>query len=288
MENKNLFEIRNLTCSYDNKKKVLEVKKLDIERGKLIVVLGSSGAGKSTILETLGLMNETINKGSEVHFYPENNGKYDNFYNLWVEKEKDIVYNLRNKHFSFIFQNTNLMPNFSAYENICITQLLQGNTLFKSIKKAKKIMNELNLEKININKKTYELSGGEKQRIAFVRAITPEFTVLFGDEPTGNLDINNSNKLMKLLKKNLLDNKKTAIIVTHHIDMALNFADKIIFITKAVNSNKKDDYSEIIEENIFDSINGENGKKIWKNHKGNERINISEQLKNLMKNENES
>ena len=154
MENKNLFEIRNLTCSYDNKKKVLEVKKLDIERGKLIVVLGSSGAGKSTILETLGLMNETINKGSEVHFYPENNGKYDNFYNLWVEKEKDIVYNLRNKHFSFIFQNTNLMPNFSAYENICITQLLQGNTLFKSIKKAKKIMNELNLEKININKKT--------------------------------------------------------------------------------------------------------------------------------------
>ena len=240
-----LFEIKNLRCTYDNSKTVLEVDQLTIEKGKLVVIVGLSGAGKSTLLETLGLMNNTIAEGSELLFYPNGDDKDAyNFSDLWKDKTEEQLSNLRKKHFSFIFQSTNLMHNFSIYENICLTQMLQGKSMNDSKERVMKMMelvglNEGRLLK-NTNgsngnklfKSTSEISGGEKQRVAFLRAFSSDFTVLFGDEPTGSLDENTSNQLMQLIKKEIVELQKSAIIVTHNIDLAVDFADTIVILTK--------------------------------------------------------
>ncbi len=240
----NLFEINNLKCSYNGGPTVLDINKLSITKGKLVVIVGVSGSGKSTLLETLGLMNNTIKNGSSIKFLPSENESL-NFENLWDTKNNGAIYEVRRRHFSFIFQNTNLMPNFTVYENICLTQMLQGKSAKKSIERAEYFMNLIGLEEIDKNKKSYEISGGQAQRVAFVRAITPNFSVLFGDEPTGNLDEKNSSDLMRILKERIVDWNKTAIIVTHNIELALEFGDQIIMITKP------NQHGTIEPENIF-------------------------------------
>lgn len=255
-----LFEINNLKCSYDGKNVILEVEHLEIPKGKLIAIVGLSGAGKSTFLETLGLMNNTILEGSVIKFYP--NGDDTQAYDLkefWNKSDDRILSNLRRAHFSFIFQSTNLMPNFSTYENICLTQMLQGKSSKEAMKIAREFMELIGLEEISETKKTYEISGGQRQRVAFVRAITPEFTVLFGDEPTGNLDEKNSRDLMQLLKQKIIELEKTAIIVTHNIEMALEFADNIIVISKP------NEHGVIQKDNVFYS--DENGAWVNMNRK---------------------
>lgn len=249
----NLFEIKNLSCAYNHNPPVLEVRDLSIARGKLVVIIGLSGAGKSTLLETLGLMNNTICHGSSIKFSPSPEKSYQ-FENIWNKNKDNTIFEVRRQHFSFIFQSTNLMPNFTVYENICLTQMLQGRSAEESSQNAKKIMNMVGLQEIDINKNSYEISGGQAQRVAFVRAITPDFTVLFGDEPTGNLDEKNSWDLMNLLKEKVVEWEKTAIIVTHNINLALEFADQIILITKP---NK---HGVIEQNNVFEKNNSE---KCW-------------------------
>jgi len=264
MQNKNIYEIDNLICSYNGLNEVLKVKSLNIPAGKIIVLLGVSGAGKSTILETLGLMNNTIKSG-QVLFKPDSNSF--SIGELWKSKNFSTLAKIRRKYFSFIFQNTNLMPNFTAYENISITQMIEGCSKNEACEKAQKTANQLNLI-INENKNTYEMSGGEKQRAAFIRAITPDYTVLFADEPTGNLDEENSKKLLENLKKSIEQHKGTAIIVSHNIDMAIDYADQIIVLQK---NQISDDisYGEILEENIFNIKDPENRDK-WLDSNGNE------------------
>jgi lipoprotein-releasing system ATP-binding protein len=233
----NVFEIRNLTCGYNldtpNQKEVLFIEHLDIPRGKVIFLLGRSGSGKSTMLETLGLMNHTIVKGSQLSFFPkENSSQSVDFSQLWKNRQKRDIANLRKEHFSFIFQNTNLMPNFTALENICLTEMIQGASMSESAVRAKEKLAAMNLGKVTDENLTYELSGGERQRIAFIRAIIPSFTVLFGDEPTGNLDEDNASNLMQLLVNEVKPKNKSTIIVSHDIDLALNYGDLIICIRK--------------------------------------------------------
>ena len=240
-----IFEIKNLNCAYaKDKPVVLKIDSLKIPRNKVVFLLGSSGCGKSTLLETLGLMNNTISEGSELIFYPSEN-KAIPLQELWEKRDHKTLADIRNEYFSFIFQSTNLMPNFSAYENIAITRMLQGDSQSSSIQKAKDMLNRVNLGNIPEEKKAHELSGGERQRVAFVRAIIPEhYSVLFGDEPTGNLDEINSRDLMKILKEHLTG--KTAFIVSHNVDLAIEFADIIIVLTK-----KEKQAGEIKTENYF-------------------------------------
>lgn len=260
MEN-NIFEINNLQCSYNQTDVVLEIEKLSIPRSSFIFILGVSGGGKSTLLETLGLMNNTIHSGSVV-LTPADNKSYE-LNSLWMNgNQSDIPY-IRNHYYSFIFQSTNLMPNFNVFENICLTQMLDGKSYAESKKYATEIMIEVGLPVVNEHQKVTSFSIGQRQRIAFVRAITSEFDVIFGDEPTGNLDTFYAEELLSLLRKIVKEKNRTAIIVSHDIEKALQFADQIILLTKG----NKEKAGKIYDKNIFRCFRKDHY-TTWINYKG--------------------
>jgi ABC-type lipoprotein export system ATPase subunit len=256
-----LFIIQNLSCSYKRGNKVLRIPYLEIPRGKLVVLLGESGSGKSTFLETLGLMNNTIHEG-DVVFHPYENQEPVSYSKLWQLGKYEEIARIRREYFSFIFQSTNLMPNFTAVENACLSQLIKGVPRNQAYENVKKIMRELRLDDIPEWKKSVEISGGQKQRLAFVRAITPEFLVLFGDEPTGNLDNLNSEELISILNQNIHRNARSGIIVSHNIELSLLFADIIIIIQKAETEHP---YYTISQEHVFEK-DGEKGYWMDYNH----------------------
>lgn len=258
-----LFEIENLRCSYDKNyreggsKVVLEINKLVIPKGKKVFIVGESGIGKSTILETLGMMNDTVVPNSKTKFlFYENKTESVDLVKLWGCGDKQLS-DFRLKHFNFIFQSTNLMRNFTAYENISLTRMLQGYSRESSFARAKQVLTDLGLEHIAEDRMTQELSGGQQQRLAFARAIIPDFTVLFGDEPTGNLDSDNAKKAMEILSNKLTElNGASAIIVSHDMHLAATFADVVIKINKMERPRQKDSdevqhYGLINDSSIF-------------------------------------
>jgi len=263
-----LYQIKKLHCAYKANgtasRIILSLDDFVIPKNKMIFILGRSGIGKSTILEALGLMNNTLSEGSEVMFRPTAGESY-NLSEIWRPENKQTLSKVRNNHFSFIFQETNLMPNFTVYENICFTQMLQGETYQNALAKVKKTMKEVGLSTIEEHKKVYELSGGQKQRVAFVRAITPKFSILFGDEPTGNLDESNAGELMSILRTNILGNQRTAVIVSHDINLALKFADMIVLISH--NNDRGGVQKEHIYESETPDIQGSKT-KVWRNKVG--------------------
>ena len=144
---KKLFEISNLKCSYDKhyrenvSKVVLEIRNLTLQRGKKIFIVGESGIGKSTILEVLGLMNNTIvsRPNTKFLFYDKSDNQID-LLNLWNTNSDQELSQFRLKHFNFIFQSTNLMSNFTAYENIALTRMLQGYSKQEAFEKASQVL----------------------------------------------------------------------------------------------------------------------------------------------------
>ncbi len=213
----------------------MRVDHLDFYKGELVFLLGSSGSGKSTLLETLGLMNNTIVGGDILlHNDSQNTISYKD---LWSSTQERDLSDIRRKHFSFVFQNTNLMDNFTAYENVCLSGMIKDNQLQRdAMKGATELMERVGLGPQHVTSSTLasNLSGGQRQRVAFVRALNSRFNVLFGDEPTGNLDEGNANELMGLVK-NQLSGEQAAIVVSHDINLALNHASRIIVLTKEVN-----------------------------------------------------
>jgi putative ABC transport system ATP-binding protein len=263
-----LFEIDNLKCQYSQNKTVLHVRDLIIDRGKITAILGLSGSGKSTILETLGLMNKTLPRDSNVLFYPQKDSIPLNYASLWYEKNEKIRSKVRKEHFSFIFQESNLMYNFTALDNIYITLLLQNYTKESARELVREYIHDMELDrKITDSTMIYNLSGGERQRLSFIRAVAPDFTVLFGDEPTGNLDIINANRVLRNLSRVLKSKEKSAIIVTHDIKLSVEHADDIILIEER-NENINGSYflyGYITGNNVYKS-SYINEKKMWKNH----------------------
>lgn len=215
-----LYSIRNLICSYNGVKTVLEIKQLDIPNEKIVFFVGPSGIGKSTILETLGFMTRTIIHDKEEFLY-----KGIDVSNKWNLKDKELS-QFRMNEFSFVFQQNNLMPNFTAYENIVTPALFQGMDLNIARKETRKILDQIGLP--TEDRRVSEYSGGQRQRLALARAILPKFSVLFADEPTGNLDSANADKLMKLIVDSVMEKKSTAIIVSHDISLSIKYADMIV------------------------------------------------------------
>lgn len=244
-----LFEIDNLRCSYDRhfqegiSKVVLDIEHLSLPKGKVIFIVGESGIGKSTILEVLGLMNYTVIDDPSTKFlFYESDDKPVDLIAMWKRNKDSELSDFRRKHFNFIFQSTNLMRNFTAYENISITRMLQGYTQYSSFRKAAQVLSDLGLEHINEARMAQELSGGQQQRLAFARAILPDFTVLFGDEPTGNLDSDNAVRAMELLSAKLKKLEgSSAVIVSHDMHLATSFADVIVKIHKKIHLKREGD-----------------------------------------------
>lgn len=268
-----LFRINDLECGYylpekKENKIVLKVDELTIYKGEFVVLLGNSGSGKSTLLETLGLMaNRIVNGSVELNCNgsktPKNYLKHiwksnvagkkpvsgDGNTETGDENLKYGVTRIRRENFNFIFQENNLMHNLTNSENIVIADLINDTKDWeKSYDDSKEEIVSVNLPEHFCDHYPKNISGGERQRVAFARATQPEFKVLFGDEPTGNLDEKNAEDLMQIIRNKIQsDPEKTAIIVSHNIELSLSYADRIILLTP----NKEHDAYDIKESNIL-------------------------------------
>lgn len=258
-----LFRLENLRCSYDQpfvegkSRVVLEIRKLNLAKGQKIFIVGESGIGKSTILETLGMMNNTLVSDDAARFvFYDVEGKERDLKKMW-EANDEVLSSFRRSNYSFIFQSTNLMRNFTAFENVAFTRMQQGYSRAEAFERTQKVLADLGLEHIDETRMAQELSGGQQQRLAFARAILPDFTVLFGDEPTGNLDPDNAMRVMSILARKLDEQQgASAIVVSHDMHLATTFADVIIKIKKLVRPGQGPNedatiYGLIDEECVF-------------------------------------
>ena len=189
-------------------------------------------------------------------------GKETDMKALWRRGDKALA-TFRLKNYSFIFQSTNLMKNFTAFENVAFTRILQGYSQYSCMQRAKKMLEDLGLDHVDKHRMAQELSGGQQQRLAFARAILPEFTVLFGDEPTGNLDVENAIRVMKILKDKQAEHVgASAIIVSHDMHLATTFADVIIKIHKCFRPKQHEDDEDVsyglINDNCVFSLTSNN------------------------------
>jgi lipoprotein-releasing system ATP-binding protein len=210
----------NLIKSFQTEKKVkLEILKsvsLEIEPEKISVIIGASGAGKSTLLHLLGGLDRPDD--GEVIFGG------NNIFKLSEEK----LAKFRNRNIGFVFQFHHLLPEFTAVENVAIPMMINGVSLGKASIRAKEILEIVGLAE-RFNHKPAELSGGEQQRVAVARALANDPSIIFADEPTGNLDSVNSESIHKLIIELRDKIRKTFVIVTHNISL-VNLADKVFEI----------------------------------------------------------
>jgi lipoprotein-releasing system ATP-binding protein len=194
---------------------VLKGVNLTIKKGEIVAIVGPSGAGKTTLLQILGTLDKpTTNKNSELTI------NANNLLNL----KDQILSKFRNKHIGFIFQFHQLLPEFTALENVCIPAFIGGKSKKEAETKAKELLSFLGLSD-RIHHKPNELSGGEQQRVAVARALINNPDVIFADEPSGNLDSASAKNLHELFFT--LRNKfnQTFVIVTHNQELA-NMADR--------------------------------------------------------------
>lgn len=212
-----ILDIICLTKVYgkgDNKVNALENISVSIEKGKFSAIIGPSGSGKSTLLHCMaGLDNPTSGK-----VILENNNIFD------LSEEK--LSKLRRQKFGFIFQNFNLIPVISVYENIILPVSLDNKKIDKEY--VHRIIDILGL-KDKMNKFPNELSGGQQQRVAIARALSNRPEIIFADEPTGNLDSKTTREVINLLKMCVEKFGHTLIIITHNNDIA-SMADVCISI----------------------------------------------------------
>jgi len=189
---------------------VLKNINLKIKKGELISLTGPSGSGKSTLLHIIALLDKPTS--GEVFFKKKSFSKSN-------DNEKDLV---RRRGISIIYQQNNLLSDFTALENVVIPLINNGNLWTESIKKAKKFLSLVGLSK-RLNHFPSELSGGEQQRVAVARAIITEPDLILADEPTGSLDRKTANEIFSLFTK-LKSKKRTILYATHNRELS-NRAD---------------------------------------------------------------
>ena len=203
-----------------NDLKVLNGIDILIKEKEIVSVVGKSGAGKTTLLQILGSLEK-----------PSSGEIYINNQNLSELNEKELAI-FRNKNIRFIFQFHHLLPEFTALENICIPAYIAKTSVKKATEKAKYLLDLMGIGK-RIDHKPNELSGGEQQRVSVARALMNEPSVIFADEPSGNLDTKSADQLHELFFKLRDLNKQTFIIVTHNNKLA-DLADKKIVLSDGI------------------------------------------------------
>ena len=215
----NYLELFDVSYHYKNKLENIKIFKnlnLKIYPGELVALLGPSGSGKSTLLNCIGLLDKFVS------------GKFkilNKDYSLLTEAE---ITNIRLNEIGFVFQSHRLFSEFSALENIIIPSLIKKIPYDEAKKKATQILTYLNLEH-RMNHRPAKLSGGESQRVAIGRALSNNPKFILADEPTGNLDKDNTILIFNILKKITLDTEKSCIIATHNNFLAEKM-DRIFLI----------------------------------------------------------
>jgi lipoprotein-releasing system ATP-binding protein len=209
-----MITAKNIHKYYDTLH-VLKGVDLHIEKGEIVSIVGASGAGKTTLLQILGTL-DNPSKNSDASL--EINGE-----NLLKMKDKELS-KFRNLHLGFIFQFHQLLPEFTALENVCIPAYIAGKDKATTEADAIKLLNYLGLEERSHHKPN-ELSGGEQQRVAVARALINKPAVIFADEPSGNLDTASAENLHQLFFKLREEFGQTFVIVTHNEELA-NMADR--------------------------------------------------------------
>ncbi len=210
-----MISARDIKKSYGDLH-VLKGIDLDISAGEIISIIGKSGAGKSTLLHILGTL-DNADQGSLSIRDQE----------ITSFNEKNLA-KFRNENIGFVFQFHHLLQEFTALENVCIPAFIAGKSKSQVETRAKEILSYLGLGE-RLHHKPNQLSGGEAQRVAVARALINNPAVVFADEPTGNLDKENSESLHQLILSLRKDYNLTFVIVTHNTDLA-KLSDRVIIL----------------------------------------------------------
>jgi len=206
----NIITLNDVSKSYLQADKEIHVLKginIELEEGKFISITGPSGSGKTTLLNIIALI-DSLDTGN-INIFGENISKLS-------EKNKSV---LRKKNFGFVYQSNHLFDDFNAIENVSIPMILNGCSKIDAYKKSETILDKFGL----INRKSHfpnSLSGGEQQRVAIARAVANNPRVVIADEPTGNLDKENSLIIFNYLMEYVESEKMTVIMATHNNELA--------------------------------------------------------------------
>ena len=244
---RNVLEVKDLVRNYrksvikesEEDVKVLKGISFQVAEGEFVGIMGKSGCGKTTLLKTLGMIDKPTD--GTIKFMGEDTSE------LYGDKLADI----RNSKIGFIFQDFYLMDSLSVEENIMLPMIISKQNINKMIAEAKKYAEQFQIEHL-LKKNPYELSGGEKQRVAICRALINNPDLILADEPTGNLDSKSGKIVIDALNKISSEYKKTIVMVTHDPQMA-SYCDRIILLKDGViledlkNSGNQDAfYQEIL------------------------------------------
>lgn len=208
-----MITAKNIHKHYGNLH-VLKGVSLHIKSGEVVSIVGASGAGKTTLLHILGTLDNASKDSDEIIIN-------DTKINKLSDKELAAF---RNQHIGFIFQFHQLLPEFTALENVCIPAFIKNTPKAKAEQKAKELLDFLGLSH-RYDHKPNELSGGEQQRVAVARALVNDPLIIFADEPSGNLDSASADKLHNLFFQLRDEFKQTFVIVTHNEEFA-DMADR--------------------------------------------------------------
>ena len=226
--NKNCIKVEKLSKNFINNKVVVNVLNnlnLNLETGKIIALVGPSGSGKSTLLHLLALLDKPTNGKITILGEPTQN--------ITENKRNQLIRN----HISIIFQNNNLLLDFTAVENVAMPLIIRNKNYNSSIKEAESYLRKVNLGH-RLNHFPSDLSGGEQQRVAIARSLISDTKIILADEPTGNLDNKNSSEVLSYFLK-LKQKNKIILIATHNREIA-----------------KKADYTLSISDGNIKRVNG--------------------------------
>lgn len=201
-----MIRVEKLNKSFGSLQVLLDID-LSIERGEVVSIVGASGAGKTTLLQLLG----TLLRPDSGHIF------YDDV-DVSTLDEKALSH-FRNRNVGFVFQFHNLLPEFTALENVCMPALIAGRTMEEASAEAMKLLDFLNVT-ARANHKPAQLSGGEQQRFAVARALINHPAVVLADEPSGNLDTRHAAELHDLFFQLREQYQQTFVIVTHNTTLA--------------------------------------------------------------------